>query len=772
MTSLSIRGIVQESQVLLDRIIEGAKSFQDSRNTRRHRSGIRAEFELCRKCSKIPWEQFYDPEAFEQKLKYKGYTIGSTTAVLRRSRHCVSCQFALEALSVNCESVPSGTVESPGLITYHIPEPRFLREYQALVSGETHPGRHAREYIDRIEVALERWPSTGPPSSQALNPCRLSKTFLIAEPLDNADGASQPNGISFMGRERLPEANFAMLQRWVRECEDDCSADPDHALNCTGTAIHLDEGVVLRLIDVVQSCIVEVSGTMLNPRFLAPSYVWGSAETAKLTHANLLRFLQPGALWQQSLPQTLLDAMGLVSTLGERYIWIDALCIVQDDSAEVDHVISRMNLIYQGAYLTIIAAAGDDANAGLPGLRPESRPPRPDKIPLGPLRFTNLIHDLSASNDDVTSNTRWATRSWTFQEGILSRRRLIFTAEQIYWICSKFTRCEQIHLEGTCFSRTCNRALVRRERENPFSITLPEAGIEELFAYVCQYSMTELRDPSDRLDAFKGMLSFTQSMKGGKYFAALPVSYFIVALLWSIVPDSASVVEGSEVNEQSATHPSRCFPFPSWSWLAWKGRVTWAGGYLWSLNEEYDLPKPQRVFIRPFEARKGVLVPVVDDITNQVPEDWRKRYRPHRTVLRKPPGDARVDKDPKFRFQDYDGQSNIERDRRLFFWAYIAMLDFKSQVTSSTPAAVVSSEGISLWLSPHIPSRKYDGVREFVLLAQPSGKEKFIAMEITRDQHGIAYRVLRTNGYVRPTNGAWCVWNITDTYICRNTGLT
>lgn len=85
-----------------------------------------------------------------------------------------------------------------------------------------------------------------------------------------------------------------------------------------------------------------------------------------LNHENLADFQQPGFLspaFTDRLPTVFRDAMDLVLDAGERYLWIDCLCILQgDDStrAEVD----RMDDIYAGAHVTIIAAAAEGLRGG------------------------------------------------------------------------------------------------------------------------------------------------------------------------------------------------------------------------------------------------------------------------------------------------------------------------------------------------------------------------------------------------------------------------
>jgi predicted metal-dependent phosphotriesterase family hydrolase len=79
------------------------------------------------------------------------------------------------------------------------------------------------------------------------------------------------------------------------------------------------------------------------------------------------------SLKDAAIPQTICDAMELVKLMGEQYLWVDALCIVQDDPIDVGRHIQRMDRVYKAAQFTIINASGVDANAGLEGLELGSR---------------------------------------------------------------------------------------------------------------------------------------------------------------------------------------------------------------------------------------------------------------------------------------------------------------------------------------------------------------------------------------------------------------
>lgn len=104
-------------------------------------------------------------------------------------------------------------------------------------------------------------------------------------------------------------------------------------------------------------------------RYVALSYVWGGIPFTKTTARNIALFREERGLDQNPLLNTITDSMKLVSLLGERYLWVDAVCIVQDDENAKAEQIAKMDLVYAGALLTIVAASGDTAAAGLPGVR-------------------------------------------------------------------------------------------------------------------------------------------------------------------------------------------------------------------------------------------------------------------------------------------------------------------------------------------------------------------------------------------------------------------
>ncbi len=136
-----------------------------------------------------------------------------------------------------------------------------------------------------------------------------------------------------------------------------------------------DEISAFRLIDVVENRLVR---GVSKSKYAALSYVWGRVEFIRTLKENVDHLEQLGALklpeFRERIPGTIRDAMQVVQEIGLRYLWVDSMCIVQDDdTGGKAEAISKMDLVYGAAFVTIIAATGEDAYAGLPGVRPGTR---------------------------------------------------------------------------------------------------------------------------------------------------------------------------------------------------------------------------------------------------------------------------------------------------------------------------------------------------------------------------------------------------------------
>jgi hypothetical protein len=159
--------------------------------------------------------------------------------------------------------------------------------------------------------------------------------------------------------------DLELLRRWKRTCMT------QHGNKCESpyTVFNISEVVPLWLVDTEQLCLVP--GTVANSS-VTVSYVWGDLTPLTTTKDNLEQLKKPGALatecFANFIPKTVADSISLVPLLGERFLWVDALCILQDDDATKTDELNRMAAIYASSIFTIIAGDGSDSHHGLRGV--------------------------------------------------------------------------------------------------------------------------------------------------------------------------------------------------------------------------------------------------------------------------------------------------------------------------------------------------------------------------------------------------------------------
>jgi len=348
----------------------------------------------------------------------------------------------------------------------------------------------------------------------------------------------------------------------------------------------------LILINVSEKCLErrDPESFPQGVRYLALSYNWGKVDQLLATTENLDLLSSPNALerpdFHTKIPQVIQDAMRFVEGLGESYLWVDALCIVQDDIDEKQKQIAQMGSIYSNALCTIIALAGLDANTRLAGI--SLRRVHVDDL-KEPVDHGHLLISLLGS--------RYMERAWTFQERILSRRCLYFTAYGVWFQCKRHVVREKVfHSEpestriatGISFGDTMSsldplytlydaRELVKTDAS--ISRTIDQAKSHALWfgcslgafmGAVTEYSGKNLTSPADILLAFMGFESALRAEIGWHMIFGIPIEAIGIALLWApprrIRRRVLSFVPGAATNSQ----PPR---IPTWSWAAWSGSV-------------------------------------------------------------------------------------------------------------------------------------------------------------------------------------------------------
>lgn len=345
------------------------------------------------------------------------------------------------------------------------------------------------------------------------------------------------------------------IRRWLRHC------DEQHAGNCHNLAAW--QTIVppenLLLIDVRRKCLVEMPGTI---RYCALSYVWGQLlDTLETRQENIGLLKQNGSLASTNhnsvLPETIRDAVRLVQCLGQRYLWVDRLCIIQNDDENKRLNIMRMDSIYSNAYLTIIAADGPNANYGLPGMvdgfRPRSGKQHIINFPRG-----TLVSEIFDRKGPYGGNVGTIYhRGWAFQERCLSPRTLVFSQNSIHWRCQVSLWDEDVRgiPEGVEYSH----------REPVMVLPFIQWPDMRMWAQLVRdYNTTDLTFPGDAQAAFSGIENVLQRSFPSGLFCGLPEFYFDWALLWQANPHA---------ERRMAINNLTGHIFPSWSWLGWKGDI-------------------------------------------------------------------------------------------------------------------------------------------------------------------------------------------------------
>ena len=359
--------------------------------------------------------------------------------------------------------------------------------------------------------------------------------------------ASPNQNDNIIAQEVHPIIQMSLLRRWKASC-DRC-----HAC-CKSTFPNLlTRNRPQWLIDTWTQSLVP--GTHSND-YVTLSYVWGNITFFTINQENLERLQAPGAFSHIALPRTIRDALTLIEKLGERYCWVDSLCIVQDDRKAKYTEIENMSAIFANSSFTIIAACGSNADSGLPGIS------NPRKFDQAIFQVGRNFKLASQRGIHKHRNSTWNTRAWTFQENLFSRRRMIFDEESVHWECSNGFWFEDVRQLDTPSTHKPEET----KSQNKISGNFPDST--GLVCLLRQYNQRDLTYEEDALSAFTGvMLSLCHSFKHG-FLSGLPLAFFDIAILWQ--------PKGETVRRVSATDTA-CLP--SWSWAGWKcdlGSWSWA----------------------------------------------------------------------------------------------------------------------------------------------------------------------------------------------------
>ncbi len=423
-------------------------------------------------------------------------------------------------------------------------------------------------------------------------------------------------------------------RKWVENCDrgHDCGKKQH---SCPNT--EESPAVPTRLIDVGgrEDIIRLVTLGDRQEHYLALSHFWGLSHRLQTMKDNYQSLCDGVHL--DELPATFQQAIDMAHTLDIQYIWIDTLCIIQDDPLDWEHEASRMGDVYAHAYLTISAlGSADDSSGCFNGAKPDGTNPKAisvqwpfiscDSLSTG-RRAISLAAPLIARFDGDASTCRrynlfgmcgdagsrayvkkeWMPsstksdpllclggefggtvdpfeyeplnqRAWTLQERLLSPRTLHFGTEEMYWECQHCVFAEDGALLWQEFP-TLPKIL---ESMSPSgSGQNSRYRHNAWFILVEEYTKRSLTRDDDKLPALSGLASSIAARTGDTYLAGLWRSNIIEGLSWRMklvefnhYCDDPAHDESVPPDTKAKAHYPAKYRAPSWSWASVDGEVS------------------------------------------------------------------------------------------------------------------------------------------------------------------------------------------------------
>ena len=334
-----------------------------------------------------------------------------------------------------------------------------------------------------------------------------------------------------------------MLEGWVNECatgHEECrwpqfskdrgeEAKPELPTRVIDVGTDADDATVR---------LVETNGQ--RDHYTALSHCWGPPIKRPLctTKAKFQQHL--ASISVSSLPKTFRDAVAITKLLNLRYLWIDSLCIIQDDRNDWSMEAPRMGSIYSRAYLVIAASGARDSSEGC--FVDRITPNASIRIPYKTEDGTQDGHIL------LTMKNRYLPepglqplggRAWVLQEWVLARRLIHFTNTGLMWSCHRLGK-DALHEDGT---------VVRGN------------NVECWDDVIESYTVRDITYLSDKLAAVEGIANELQNSRKDRYFSGVWTGELPQQLFWI----------GRET-----TRPTELQIFPTWSWASTHGAcLTW-----------------------------------------------------------------------------------------------------------------------------------------------------------------------------------------------------
>ncbi|RDL39593.1 uncharacterized protein BP5553_03933 [Venustampulla echinocandica] len=362
------------------------------------------------------------------------------------------------------------------------------------------------------------------------------------------------------------DASRHQIQRWLAECADHNQ--------CPGQAETI---LPTRVIEVApvgspdRPRLVVTAGK--KGRYAALSYCWGSNSYGELNQSNLNEYIQ--TLCLNLLPQTLRDAIAVTKSISVPYLWVDALCILQDSDNDKSHEMSMMEGVYRDSLVAIVAANSEGATHGF--LQPRKTPLESFTLPfrVSESQFgTMSVRELEAMEYDESSEPI-NERAWTLQESLLAHRYLIYSSHTLQWRCNAGVRNFGNSLHLVSYAEEDKYSHSFSTLNKPASDS--EGELKRWIRLVNLYSKRSASLPHDKLNAISAVAREFSPSLGHQYFAGL----WEFSILWQLTWVTSCSWDSETVNTRPEVYRA-----PSWSWASIDGELFYGTSLLETDKDE------------------------------------------------------------------------------------------------------------------------------------------------------------------------------------------
>ncbi|KAI0401780.1 heterokaryon incompatibility protein-domain-containing protein [Xylaria palmicola] len=378
-----------------------------------------------------------------------------------------------------------------------------------------------------------------------------------------------------------------LVKTWTRDCQ------MNHR-ECNAPVQFVEPHLPTRVLDIGQ---VQLTGQLrllhtdnMTGKYIALSHSWGGNQPTKSVKANLVARCTGFPL--SELPPTFRDAVAVAAKLDVQYVWIDSLCIIQDDAEDWEREAAKMGDVYLHSYLTIAATRAINSEAGFLGPRISTRTAKLPSTMLGTQspRVGNVYACQRRSFANDVDDGLLNRRAWVLQERVLSPRTLHFTENQVYWECWEYHQGEDLEYQYLGVMK--KEAFPVGLSPNSLLGDTPQRRAQlprGWWHMSSEYTSRGLTFQKDKLIAISGLVQKLESGLHLTYMKGVWKEYLHASVLWS-----ARTKDLEHLPQVGA---------PSWSWASRNGPISYVQLYdhepvsHFAIYEVHDRPQPSGILL-------------------------------------------------------------------------------------------------------------------------------------------------------------------------------